>query len=696
MGKIVGSTTATPFAVDDKNLTNVTDKGLNNITSRKFLQGEAREVKPSSLIQGEAIADFRYDWDEKGLILTKDNVTSYSFTFHEKDELYGYKFIKNFPYVLKDETLSSFSIRYGEQFLNDKSKLKFIVHQGIDQIATREMVDLASSRANEYADEVANEVNERVDQTNAYIEEIVTQLTATNSYSKEIDVRTGGCYLKDGDVITDILVEATDGNIYSFANDDISIYNTIFNAGFNSAVVIDTPPYTIKEPHLALELSGASDQNNNKIDVKRYIVKFFGYGVLNATELQEQVTKNTDSIGDIETALDNIMEADCPLDVGDGKYSVKEPMATALGYATYAGGNSTVGVKGYYYYTMEFTDSGIVLTLTKEQNVKPTKAFAIPYQVGDVVSIINGSKYYDCSTITDVNNNQITLDEVPFKTNEDVNSWEVDDRTIWVNAKASEGEVSLSHYAHGEGENTIARERASHAEGRETIAYGQYGHAEGRATKANYAAHAEGRDTCAEGECSHAEGRLTQATAANAHAEGKETTAEGEYSHTEGYITKTVGRGAHAEGGETTAEGHYSHAEGNYTKANGTASHAEGYHTTTTSTSAHAEGNYTKANGTASHAEGKETIANGEAQHVQGKYNIEDTEGKYAHIQGGGNASDRRNIHTVDWDGNAWFEGAITSGHVITEEDDDSVLVNKGYVKSLIANIISEINNRTE
>ena len=66
-----------------------------------------------------------------------------------------------------------------------------------------------------------------------------------------------------------------------------------------------------------------------------------------------------------------------------------------------------------------------------------------------------------------------------------------------------------------------------------------------------------------------------------------------------------------------------------------------------------AKGNY-------SHAEGQGTIATGNYQHVQGKYNIEDTNNSYAHIIGNGNSSTRANIHTVDWNGNAWFAGNVS------------------------------------
>ena len=49
--------------------------------------------------------------------------------------------------------------------------------------------------------------------------------------------------------------------------------------------------------------------------------------------------------------------------------------------------------------------------------------------------------------------------------------------------------------------------------------------------------------------------------------------------------------------------------------------------------------------------------------------NIEDTNNQYAHIVGGGDVYKRANIHTLDWDGNAWFAGKVSTqgiekGHV--------------------------------
>lgn len=126
----------------------------------------------------------------------------------------------------------------------------------------------------------------------------------------------------------------------------------------------------------------------------------------------------------------------------------------------------------------------------------------------------------------------------------------------------------------------------------------------------------------------------------------------GDYSFAEGYDTSASGIASHAEGGLTTASGEMSHAEGAETTASGDYSHAEG--------------SFTRAIGERSHAEGHLTKASSTCQHVQGMNNIEDSEGKYLHIVGNGDAHTPSNAHTIDWDGNAWFAGDINAdGNII-------------------------------
>lgn len=111
-----------------------------------------------------------------------------------------------------------------------------------------------------------------------------------------------------------------------------------------------------------------------------------------------------------------------------------------------------------------------------------------------------------------------------------------------------------------------------------------------------------------------------------------------------------------------TTIGEQSVALGVNVEASGVNSHAEGSNTIASGMHAHAEGNNTKAGGVYSHAEGSNTEAKGNTQHVQGKYNVIDESNKYAHIVGGGTSNDKRkNIHTLDWEGNAEYAGDVAA-----------------------------------
>ena len=99
----------------------------------------------------------------------------------------------------------------------------------------------------------------------------------------------------------------------------------------------------------------------------------------------------------------------------------------------------------------------------------------------------------------------------------------------------------------------------------------------------------------------------------------------------------------------------------------------EGISSEATGFCSYAEGYATWAGGNCSHAEGYWTEAEGDYSHVEGKYNIPDSEGKYLHILGNGtglNSEKRSNAHTIDLEGNAWFQGKVKIGG--TGQDDEN------------------------
>lgn len=133
-------------------------------------------------------------------------------------------------------------------------------------------------------------------------------------------------------------------------------------------------------------------------------------------------------------------------------------------------------------------------------------------------------------------------------------------------------------------------------------------------------------------------------------ASGRDVIASGSQSHAEGVGTVAVGGPAHAEGWVTKAIGS-SHAEGNHTVASGAASHAEGY--------------YSEATGPYSHAGGYDTKAPYNFLTAIGKLNDPQL-GDLFEI-GNGNSSGRRNVFSVDENGNVVAKGTITASTLYRE-----------------------------
>ncbi len=252
----------------------------------------------------------------------------------------------------------------------------------------------------------------------------------------------------------------------------------------------------------------------------------------------------------------------------------------------------------------------------------------------------------------------------------------------------------IGEYAFAEGYNTIASSWSSHAEGTKTIAFGQSSHAEGRghdyygsiilSSSAD-----EGIYTLKYTNSSAKIGRIIKyednyRKITNISDDGITITLDEALPYTSLvevevellYGGIAFGNYSHTEGYETTASGNYSHAEGQRTIASGNSSHAEGQRTI--------------ASGNSSHAEGYETTASSDYQHVQGKYNVEDTEDKYAHIIGNGDTDNRSNAHTLDWEGNAWYQGDVYVGSTsgINKDEGSKKLATEEYVSTELANLV--------
>jgi hypothetical protein len=166
---------------------------------------------------------------------------------------------------------------------------------------------------------------------------------------------------------------------------------------------------------------------------------------------------------------------------------------------------------------------------------------------------------------------------------------------------------------------------------------------------------------------------------------GYKNTASNDFTFAMGVQTTASAPGAHAEGGLTVAKASYSHAEGFKSASTGEYSHVEGIVCESSGQGSHAEGYYTVASGQRSHSEGCFTEAASQYQHVQGKYNVVDSKGVYAHIVGNGTGKDNRhNAYTLDWQGNAWYSGKVTTGAAPVEDMD---LTTKKYVDDKVTSL---------
>ena len=137
------------------------------------------------------------------------------------------------------------------------------------------------------------------------------------------------------------------------------------------------------------------------------------------------------------------------------------------------------------------------------------------------------------------------------------------------------------------------------------------------------------------------------------------------------------GNSSVALGGYNEAKKASSVALGSYNEVDGNSSVALGDGNVITGRYAIAEGLYNEVTKDYAHAEGMNNQAYGETQHVQGKWNLPSAD--FAHIVGNGEAGpyngnpdeNRSNAHTLDWNGNAWYQGDVYVGSTSGKNKDE-------------------------
>lgn len=147
------------------------------------------------------------------------------------------------------------------------------------------------------------------------------------------------------------------------------------------------------------------------------------------------------------------------------------------------------------------------------------------------------------------------------------------------------------------------------------------------------------------------------------------TTNWASYARSSGVSNRVHGDAASADGRSNIITGRYGRASG-YLNKTGYAGHVQNRSNTALGIDASGSGRDTVADGERSFTMGHGTVAKAKDQLARGKYNIPDNGQNYADIVGNGkDDNNRSNAYTLDWNGNGWFAGSITTEDIITAKD---------------------------
>ena len=233
----------------------------------------------------------------------------------------------------------------------------------------------------------------------------------------------------------------------------------------------------------------------------------------------EKIPLNDTNIAQLTNAVKTTVDAETNrtttvvgelVDVQADNFTVKDHMIVGPNNTSISlrpnilGDNIQVGSKAWYYRAIVFSTNvvgkpaTIYLTdIASERNDKTTSTnttFQSGYVVGDILSMVNKSKYYNFGSVIAVNGNVVDVDSIPFTDIVDGET-DYDDYTVSSTNKPTVGVLSIGDYSFAMGAGHRVYRRLGSAFGRDNIIIGDYGMAEGRNNVSGYAAHAEGHLT---------------------------------------------------------------------------------------------------------------------------------------------------------------------------------------------------------
>lgn len=184
------------------------------------------------------------------------------------------------------------------------------------------------------------------------------------------------------------------------------------------------------------------------------------------------------------------------------------------------------GLKGYYWSAINLSAKTITLA-SAHTGGTPVNC---EYAVGDTISIVNESKFEECSKITAINGSVITVNSFPFTTVA-TGAGDFSDYSIYCPAKANIGLADLGKAAWVAGSGNKGGNYCAIVAGRDNNVIGQYGVAVGRSNKVGYAGFSAGRDnTCTGQYGAVAGGSWNNLTASWSFAAGRANNLNGLYS----------------------------------------------------------------------------------------------------------------------------------------------------------------------
>lgn len=470
---------------------------------------------------------------------------------------------------------------------------------------------------------------------------------------------------------------------YIFTNGDICIQIE------SDEDKIAVPAEVLTEGEFTVGIKGVRlDELNNSVGVKAthnaLTYRVQASGIDGAPQNAKSVTP--DLLEQMRAMAENTAIINSLIRSGSGEGSAvmgnRENNLALSDYSIAAGDNTVAGRKAYYIKSIFPIDHTIYLTekqVTPEFSNKDNTdiAFETPaFDAGDEFSIINGDHYTLCAKIASVKNNVITYSgELPF--NSFAQSSNADAYTLSVPSKPDVGIITLGAAAFAAGQGNSAAGRSSFAAGRDNVAAGNYSAVLGQSNKAGYADFVAGYKNSIVGHYGSGFGR---------------------YNSSDGYAS-------HIEGGYNTSQGDYSHVEGQGNKSNGSDNHVEGRYNEVNGIINTVGGSNNKVTGNINDVSGQSNIVNGYRNTVRGYCNT--TTGNHQLVAGqfskdepdkvfiigyGSSEENRKNVMTVDRNGNARFEGMVHADGA----DAARISADTGYITFLYSQLGSFDDLKTE